>query len=220
MNNKPKNIIEKILDAHNVGVVDNELQLYPDQILTQDATATPVFLQVEAMGLREVKPFTVSYVDHNTLQTDYKNHDDHLFLESMARKLGIVFSKPGNGICHQVHIERFSIPGTILVGSDSHTPTAGGAGMLAIGAGGLDIAASMAGQPFIIPRPRIIGIRLTGKLPPWSSAKDIILYILKTTTVKGGVGKIYEYFGEGVATLCHHVQHGSRDGPHDISFPQ
>lgn len=201
MKRGPKNLAEKILKSHNAQIIESELHLYPDQILTQDATATPVFLQVEAMGLKEIKPFMVSYVDHNTLQTDYKNQDDHLFLESMARKLGIFFSKPGNGICHQVHLERFAAPGNILIGSDSHTPTAGGAGMLAIGTGGLDIAASMAGQPFIIPQPHIVGIRLTNKLSPWSSAKDVILYLLKITTVKGGVGKIYEYFGEGVGTL-------------------
>jgi len=195
------NIFEKIIIGHGIELNQSELPLVPDQVLTQDATGTPVFLQVEAMGLNKVKPFVVSYLDHNTLQIDNKNPDDHLYLQGIAKKLGAHLSRPGNGICHQVHLENFVKPGGILLGSDSHTPTAGGAGMLGIGAGGLDVAVAIAGEPYFVPKPEVVGVKLIGKLPPWSSAKDIILSILKKVTVKGGVGKVFEYFGEGVKTL-------------------
>jgi aconitate hydratase len=161
-----------------------------------------VYLQFEAMEIPRIRTeLSVSYVDHNTLQSDYRNMDDHIYLQDTARKYGLSFSRPGNGICHQVHLERFGVPGKTLLGSDSHTPTGGGLGMIAIGAGGLDVAVAMAGAPFYMTRPEIVGVKLTGELGPMCSAKDVILELLKRETVKGGVGKIYEYFGEGVATL-------------------
>ena len=161
-----------------------------------------VYLQFEAIGLKRVQTeLSVSYVDHNTIQTDFKNPDDHLFLQSFAKKYGLYFSRPGNGICHQVHLERFGLPGKTLLGSDSHTPTGGGLGMLAIGAGGLDIACAMAGAPFTLAMPKVIGVHLTGALQPMCSAKDVILELLRRCTVKNGVGKVFEYFGDGVATL-------------------
>jgi aconitate hydratase len=160
------------------------------------------YLQFEAMGIPRVKTkLSVSYVDHNMLQTGFENADDHRFLQTIAAKYGIHFSRPGNGICHQVHLERFSAPGETLLGSDSHTPTCGGAAMLAIGAGGLDVAVAMGGGPFYMTMPKVLGVRLKGKLQPWVSAKDIILEMLRRLTVKGGVGKVVEYFGEGVASL-------------------
>ena len=183
-------------------VPGEEIALKIDQTLTQDATGTMAYLEFEAMGVPRVRTeVSVSYVDHNLLQTDFKNADDHRFLQSFAACHGIYFSPPGNGICHQVHLEAFGIPGKTLLGSDSHTPTGGGLGMLAMGAGGLDVALAMAGQPFYLLMPEIIGVRLTGKLPPWVSAKDVILELLRRLTVKGGVGKILEYFGPGVQTL-------------------
>lgn len=198
-------ITEKILSRH---IVDGEARagcevaLRIDNTLTQDATGTMAYLQFEAIGIDRVKTqFSVSFVDHNTLQTDFKNADDHLFLESIAKRYGLYFSKPGNGICHQLFLERFAIPGNTLIGSDSHTPTAGGIGCFAMGAGGLDVACAMAGAPFRIKYPKIVGIRLTGKLNPWVSAKDVILEVLSRVDVKGNVGKVFEYFGEGVATL-------------------
>ena len=161
-----------------------------------------VYLQFEAIGIKRVQTeLSVSYVDHNTIQTDYKNPDDHLFLQSFAKKYGLYFSRPGNGICHQVHLERFGLPGKTLLGSDSHTPTGGGLGMLAIGAGGLDIACAMAGAPFTLAMPKVIGIHLTGALQPMCSAKDVILELLRRCTVKNGVGKVFEYYGDGVASL-------------------
>lgn len=198
------NVFQKILRTHGLVPEGSELHIIPDQVLTQDATATPVFLQLEAMQVNQVKPFVVSYIDHNTLQTDHKNADDHLYLERMAKKLGATLSRAGNGICHQVNLERFSIPGNILLGSDSHTSTAGGAGMIGIGAGGLDIAAAIAGRPYVLPRPRVVGLLLSGKLPHGCSAKDIVLWILKKIKVKGGIGKVFEFFGEGVSTLSVH----------------
>jgi len=195
------NVFQKILAAHGVDFGGDELTIYPDQVLTQDATGTVVFLQVEAMGLEKAKPYVVSYIDHNTLQVDYRNHDDHRYLQSIAAKLGVNLSRAGNGICHQVHLENFVIPGGILLGSDSHTPTAGGAGMLGIGAGGLDVAVAIAGEPYYVPKPKVVGVELKGRLNPWVTAKDIILYLLKMLSVKGGVGKIIEYFGDGVKTL-------------------
>jgi aconitate hydratase len=179
-----------------------EIGLKIDQTLTQDATGTMAYLQFEAMGVPKVKTeLSVSYVDHNTLQSGFENADDHKFLQTIANKYGIIFSPAGSGICHQVHLERFGIPGKTLIGSDSHTPTGGGIGMLSFGAGGLDVACAMAGQPFYITMPKIVKVKLTGKLRPWVSAKDIILELLRVLSVKGGRGKIFEFSGEGVKTL-------------------
>ena len=173
-----------------------------DQTLTQDATGTMAYLQFETIGIPRVRTeLSVSYVDHNTLQTDFKNMDDHRYLQSIAAKYGLWFSRPGNGICHQVHLERFSVPGKTLLGSDSHTPTGGGISMMAIGAGGLDVAVAMGGGAFHLAMPKIYGVRLTGALRKGVSAKDIILELLSRETVKGGVGAVYEYFGSGVASL-------------------
>ncbi len=173
-----------------------------DQTLTQDATGTMAYLQFEALDLDRVKTdLSVSYVDHNTLQSGFENADDHQFLQTVAAKYGLYFSRPGNGICHQVHLERFGIPGKTLLGSDSHTPTGGGIGMLAIGAGGLDVALAMAGRPFYLTMPKVVNIHLTGHLNPFVSAKDVILEVLRQLSVKGGVGKVMEYTGEGVETL-------------------
>jgi len=200
-----KNVTQKILEEHLVeGELKpgSEIAIAIDQTLTQDATGTMAYLQFEAMGIPRVRTkLSVSYVDHNMLQTGFENADDHRFLQTIAAKYGIYFSKPGNGICHQVHLERFGVPGQTLLGSDSHTPTAGGLGMIAIGAGGLDVAVAMGGGPFYLTMPRIVRVELTGKLQPWVSAKDIILELLRRLTVKGGVGKIFEYGGEGVKTL-------------------
>jgi len=199
------NVTEKIIASHIV-----EGQMSPglpiaikiDQTLTQDATGTMAYLEFEAIGIDRVKTeLSVSYVDHNLIQSDFRNADDHRFLQSIAARYGLYFSRPGNGICHQVHLERFAAPGKTLLGSDSHTPTAGGCGMLAIGAGGLDVAMAMAGQPFHLNMPEVVGIHLTGSLGPWVSAKDVILELLRQLSVKGGVGKVMEYFGPGVETL-------------------
>ncbi len=192
----------KIIESHLMEATDTEYTLKIDQTLTQDATGTMAYLEFEAIGLDRVKTeLSVSYVDHNTLQTGFENADDHRFLQDVANKYGIYFSRPGNGICHQVHLERFSVPGKTLLGSDSHTPTGGGMGMLAIGAGGLDVAAAMAGMPFNIPTPKVVGVHLSASLKPWVSAKDIILEVLRRLTVKGGLGRIFEYYGPGVKTL-------------------
>lgn len=200
-----RTLTDKILQAHLVSgnpIAGEEVGIKIDQTLTQDATGTMVYLQYESMEIPRVKTeLSVSYIDHNTQQAGFMNMDDHQFLQSAAAKYGLYFSRPGNGICHQVHLERFGIPGKTLLGSDSHTPTGGGLGMIAIGAGGLDVACAMAGAPFYLNYPQVIGVKLTGKLQPFCSAKDVILYLLKLETVKGGVGKIYEYFGEGVQTL-------------------
>ena len=200
-----KTITKQILEAHLVtGKLEPgaEVALAIDHTLTQDATGTLAYLEFEAMGVDRAKPeVAVSYVDHNLLQTDFRNADDHRFLRTVAARYGLWFSPPGNGICHQVHLERFSAPGKTLIGSDSHTPTAGGAGMLAFGAGGLDVAMALAGQPFYLVMPEIMGVRLTGKLPPWVSAKDVILELLRRLTVKGGRGKIFEYFGPALKYL-------------------
>ncbi|NLC69270.1 MAG: aconitate hydratase [Clostridiaceae bacterium] len=199
------NIAKKIIKEHLVCgemIPGQEIALRIDQTLTQDSTGTMAYLQFEAMGVPRVRTKkSVAYVDHNTLQTGFENADDHKYISTVAAKYGIYYSKPGNGICHQVHLERFGIPGMTLLGSDSHTPTAGGLGMLAIGAGGLDVAVAMAGGPYYLRMPEIYRIVLKGKLQPWVSAKDIILEILRMLTVKGGVGKIIEYAGEGVETL-------------------
>lgn len=182
--------------------VGTDVGLKIDQTLTQDATGTMAYLEFEAMGVPRVKTEkSVAYIDHNTLQTGFENADDHRFIQSVAKKHGIYFSRPGNGICHQVHLERFGKPGKTLIGSDSHTPTGGGIGMLAMGAGGLDVAVAMGGGAYYITMPKMVKINLTGKLRPWVSAKDIILEVLKIMSVKGGVGKIIEYGGEGVKTL-------------------
>lgn len=180
----------------------SETAIHIDQTLTQDATGTMAYMQFEAIGIDRVKTeLSVSYIDHNTLQADHRNPDDHAYLQSVADKYGIVFSRPGNGICHQLHLERFAAPGKTLVGSDSHTPTAGGIGCLAFGAGGLDVAAAMAGMPYTIKYPKILGIELKGSLQPMVSAKDVILEVLRILGVKGGVGYILEYFGDGVKSL-------------------
>ncbi len=200
-----KNIVQKILEKHLIAgemKKGSEIAIRIDQTLTQDATGTMAYLQFEAIGIPKVRTeLSVSYVDHNTLQTGFENADDHRFLRTFAAKYGIYFSAPGNGICHQVHLERFGIPGKTLLGSDSHTPTAGGIGMLAIGVGGLDVAVAMAGYPFYLNMPEIIRVKLIGKLQPFVSAKDVILELLRRLTVKGGVGKIFEYGGDGVKTL-------------------
>ncbi|KJR46869.1 Aconitate hydratase [Desulfosporosinus sp. I2] len=200
-----QSLTQKILASHLVsGNLEkgNEIALRIDQTLTQDATGTMAYLQFEAMNLSRVQTeCSVSYIDHNTLQTGFENADDHAFLQSTAARFGAYFSRPGNGICHQVHLERFAKPGKTLLGSDSHTTTAGGMGMLAIGAGGLDVAVAMGGGAFYLPSPKVLRIWLTGQLSDWVSAKDIILEVLSTLTVKGGVGKIIEYAGPGVKTL-------------------
>lgn len=200
-----KNIAQKIIEKHLQSgnmVHGEEIAIKIDQTLTQDATGTMAYLQFEAMGIPKVKTeLSVSYVDHNTLQPGFENADDHRFLRTVASKYGIYFSRPGNGICHQVHLERFGQPGKTLLGSDSHTPTGGGIGMLAIGAGGLDVAAAMAGMPFYLTMPKVVNIRLSGKRQPWVSAKDVILEVLRRLSVKGGVGKIMEYTGEGVGDI-------------------
>lgn len=198
-------ITEKILKKHLiVGEYKKgqEIGIKIDQTLTQDATGTMAYLQFEAIGIPKVKTeLSVSYIDHNTLQTGFENADDHRFLQSIAKKYGLYFSRPGNGICHQVHLERFGVPGKTLLGSDSHTPTGGGIGMLAIGAGGLDVAVAMAGGPFFLTTPEVVGIELKGQLKPFVSPKDIILKVLEILGVKGGVGKVIEYYGEGLKTL-------------------
>lgn len=198
-------ITQKILESHliegNLKSGEN-LAIKIDQTLTQDATGTMAYLQFESMGIPRVKTeLSVSYVDHNTIQIGFENADDHCYLQTIAAKYGILFSKPGNGICHQVHLERFGKPGKTLLGSDSHTPTAGALGMIAIGAGGLDVAMAMAGEPFYLTCPKVIKINLIGKLKPWVSAKDIILKILEKFTTHGNVGYVFEYGGEGVKTL-------------------
>ncbi|MFX1498908.1 MAG: aconitate hydratase [Promethearchaeota archaeon] len=200
-----KTLTEKILEKHLVkGTLQKgtDISVKIDQTLTQDATGTMAYLQFEAMGIPRVQTeLSVSYIDHNTLQEDFKNPDDHRYLQSIAAKYGIYLSRPGNGICHQVHLERFARPGKTLLGSDSHTPTGGGVGMIAVGAGGLDVAASMAGEPFSLKMPKIVNVYLTGKLPDFVSAKDVILEVLRRIGVKGGVNKVLEYTGPGVKTL-------------------
>jgi aconitate hydratase len=200
-----RSLTRKIIDEHLVAGEakgGNEIALRIDQTLTQDATGTMAYLQFEAMGIPRVRTkLSVSYIDHNMLQTGFENADDHRFLQSIAARYGVYFSRPGNGICHQVHLERFGAPGQTLLGSDSHTPTAGGAAMLAFGAGGLDVALAMAGEPFYLPMPQVVQVNLKGRLPPWVAAKDIVLELLRRLTVKGGVGRIFEYGGEGAAAL-------------------
>jgi aconitate hydratase len=200
-----KNLVQKIFESHLVrGRLEprEDIAISIDQTLTQDATGTMAYLQFEALGIPRVKTrLSVSYVDHNMLQTGFENADDHRFLQTFAAKYGILFSKPGNGICHQVHLERFAKPGETLLGSDSHTPNAGAMGMIAIGAGGLDVAIAMGGEPYYLKMPEVVLVRLKGRLGPWVSSKDIILEILRRLTVKGGVGKIFEFGGSGVKAL-------------------
>ena len=200
-----KSLAYKILEGHLVEgelAPGSEIGIRIDHTLTQDATGTMAYLQFEAMGFERVATeLSVSYVDHNTLQSGFENADDHRYLRTVAGKYGVVFSPPGNGICHQVHLERFGAPGKTMLGSDSHTPTGGGLGMIAIGAGGLDVAVAMGGGPFYMPCPKVLGVKLTGKLCPWVSAKDVILEVLRRRSVKGGVGFIVEYFGSGIESL-------------------
>ncbi|MBC2579544.1 aconitate hydratase [Clostridium sp. DJ247] len=199
------NVTQKIIKNHLVKgemVAGKEVAIKIDHTLTQDSTGTMAYLQFEALGIDKVKTKkSVAYIDHNILQSGPENADDHLYIQTVAKKHGIYFSKPGNGICHQVNLERFGIPGDTLLGSDSHTPTGGGIGMLAIGAGGLDVAVAMGGGEYYINMPKVVKVNLTGKLSPWVTAKDIILELLKRLTVKGGVGRVFEYTGEGVKTL-------------------
>jgi len=201
----PKNIVQKIMEEHLVEgeyEPDKEIGIRIDQTLTQDATGTMAYLQFEAMGVPKTKAeLSVSYVDHNTVQIGFENADDHRYLQTIASKYGLVYSRAGNGICHQVHLERFGKPGKTLLGSDSHTPTGGGIGMIAIGAGGLDVAVAMAGGPFYLSVPKVIRVNLHGKLRPWVAAKDVVLKMLELFTTKGNVGCMFEYGGEGVKTL-------------------
>ena len=198
-------LAQKIIAAHMVSgnpIPGEQVAIRIDQTLTQDATGTMAYLELEAMKTPGVATeLSVSYVDHNMMQNGPENRNDHLYLQTVAAEKGVVFSPPGNGICHQLHLERFGKPGKTLIGSDSHTPTGGGIGMIAIGAGGLDVALAMSGQPFNIPYPKVVGVKLTGKLQPWVAAKDVILKLLSIMTTKGNVGSIVEYFGDGVADL-------------------
>lgn len=200
-----QNITQKIIKEHLIRgemIAGREISIRIDQTLTQDSTGTMAYLQFEAIGIPRVKTKkSVAYIDHNTLQTGFENADDHKYIQTVASKHGIYFSRPGNGICHQVQLERFGIPGMTLLGSDSHTPTGGGLGMLAIGAGGLDVAVAMGGGPYYLMMPKVCKVNLKGSLKPWVAAKDIILEVLRIMTVKGGVGKVIEYAGEGVKTL-------------------
>ena len=200
-----KSIVQKILEKHIIEgnwEPGKEIAIKIDQTLTQDATGTMAYLQFEAMGASRVKTeLSVSYVDHNTVQIGFENADDHKYLQSVAAKYGIIYSRAGNGICHQVHLERFGKPSKTLLGSDSHTPTSGGIGMVAIGAGGLDVAVAMAGGPFYLTCPKVIKVNLKGKLKPWCAAKDVVLKMLEIFTTKGNVGCVFEYSGEGVKTL-------------------
>lgn len=202
------NITQKIISAHLAkGKLQDfkpgrEIALRMDQTLTQDATGTMTYLQFEAMGVPRVRTqLSVSYVDHNTMQQDFRNPDDHRFLRTIAAKYGLIYSPPGLGICHQLHLENFAKPGATLIGADSHTPTAGGIGSMAMGAGGLSVALAMAGQPYNIPMPKVVKVNLTGALKGWATAKDIILHLLKLLSVKGGVGRVFEFSGPGVGGL-------------------
>ena len=200
-----KTLTYKILESHLISgelTPGSEIEIKIDQTLTQDSTGTMVYLQLEAMNVEKVKTeLSVAYIDHNTLQTGFENADDHAFIKSVAQRHGVLFSKPGNGICHQLHLENYGIPGKTLLGSDSHTPTGGGLGMIAIGAGGLDVAVAMAKGIYSLIVPKVLKVELTGTLNAWTSAKDVILHVLQKLTVKGGVGKIIEYTGDGVKTL-------------------
>ena len=223
-----KNVAQKLIASHlteGEAVPGEEIGLRMDQTLTQDATGTMVMLEFEAMNVGRVRTeVSAQYVDHNLLQTDYRNADDHLFLRSACRKFGVWYSRPGNGVSHPVHMQRFGVPGKTLVGSDSHTPAAGGLGMLAFGAGGLEVATAMAGKPLYISMPKVMGVRLTGRLPDWVSAKDIILEMLRRHGVDGGRGRIIEYFGPGLAGLTAMDRHvianmGTELGAASTVFP-
>jgi aconitate hydratase len=200
-----KNLVQKIFEAHLVSghlKPHEDIAISIDQTLTQDATGTVALLQFEALGIPRVKArLSVSYVDHNMLQSGFENADDHRFLQTFSAKYGILFSRPGNGICHQVHLERFAKPGKTLLGADSHTPNAGAMGMVAIGAGGLDVALAMGSEPYYLKMPEIVLVRLNGKLPSWVASKDIALELLRRLTVKGGIGKIFEFGGPGIKIL-------------------
>jgi len=199
------NLTQKILKAHLVEgkmIHGEEIGIRIDQTLTQDSTGTMAYLQFQAMDIDRVKTKrSVAYIDHNMLQQGFENADDHKYIQTVAHKHGIYFSRPGNGICHQVHLERFGVPGETLLGSDSHTPTGGGIGMIAIGAGGLDVAVAMGGGTYYITMPKVVNVKLTGSLKPFVTAKDIILEVLRRLTVKGGVGKVLEYTGDGIKNL-------------------
>src|SRR5438105_1313150 len=201
----PRNVAQQLIESHLVdGTMEagREIGIRVDQTLTQDATGTLVMLELEAMSLPRVRTeVSVQYVDHNLLQTDFRNADDHLFLRSACQRFGLWYSKPGNGVSHPVHMQRFGVPGKTLLGSDSHTCAAGSLGMLAVGAGGLEVAMAMAGEPFHLTMPQIWGVRLVGTLPDWVSAKDVILEMLRRHDVKGGLGRIIEYYGPGLACL-------------------
>lgn len=218
------NLVQKILNNHGFSYTAEELSLQPDQVMTPDSTATMVYLQLEAMGVKKVKPFSAIYIDHNMLQVGHKNHDDHMYLLTAGQKMGAYISRAGNGIGHTTHLENFSKPGDILLGSDSHTSTAGAAGMLAVGAGGVDVAIVMSGLPYHLRKPKVVGVCLKGTLQPWVSAKDISLKLLQLVGVKGGKNKIFEYFGEGIkqlsvydrATICNM---GAETGALSSIFP-
>jgi aconitate hydratase len=222
------NVSQKLIQSHlleGTMTAGDMIGIRIDQTLTQDATGTLVMLELEAMGLKRVATeVSVQYVDHNLIQTDFKNPDDHLFLQSACQRFGVWFSRPGNGVSHPVHMQNFGKPGKTLLGSDSHTPAAGSLGMLAIGAGGLDVAMAMAGQPFYLTMPKIWGVKLTGKLPAWVSAKDIILEMLRRYSVNGGVGHIIEYYGPGLKELSAMDRHvianmGAELGATSTVFP-
>ena len=223
-----KTLAYKILEKNKQsGILQQgeELTVRVNQTLTQDSTGTMVYLQMEAMGIDSIKTDrSVAYIDHNTLQAGFENADDHQFIQSAAAKYGIVFSKPGNGICHQLHLERFGKPGEVLIGSDSHTPTGGGLGMLAIGSGGLDVAVAMAKGTYNMKAPKVYEVHLTGQLPAWVSAKDVILEVLRNLSVKGGVGYIIEYTGPGGKIFIGYrpgddYQYGCRIGCNHIHLP-
>src|SRR5205823_8641878 len=200
-----QSLTRKLIESHLVAgkpVIGEEVSLAVDQVLLTDTNGTLPWLQFEAMGFtRVIPPRVVTYIDHNVYQVDSRNSDDHRYLQTASRKYGAVFSKPGNGICHQVHMETYSIPGQTLLGTDSHTPLCGAAGMLAIGAGGLDVAVALGGGPYFFQMPKVVRVHLTGALRPWVTAKDVILELLRRLTVRGGAGKIFEYVGPGVGTL-------------------
>ena len=225
---KLQNVSQKLISSHLISgemTPGSEIGLKIDQVLLQDATGTLVMLELEAFNLNKIKPeIAVQYVDHNLLQTDYKNMDDHLFLKSAAARFGYWFSRSGNGISHVVHMERFGRPGKTLLGSDSHTPAGGSIGMLAIGTGGLDVAMASAGEPYFVKMPKVMGIKLVGKLPNWVSAKDVILEMLRRYDVTGGRGYILEYFGPGLKSLSAWDRHvianmGTETGATTSVFP-
>lgn len=222
------NVTQKLIQSHLISgemLPGSEIGLRIDQSLTQDATGTMVMLELEAMKLERIKTeLSAQYVDHNLLQADYKNADDHLFLRSACQRFGVWYSRAGNGISHAVHMERFGLPGKSLIGSDSHTPAAGSLGMLAFGAGGIDVAMAMAGEPMYLKMPEVLGVKLTGKLPDWVSAKDVVLEMLRRYDVDGGRGLIIEYYGPGLQSLSAMDRHvianmGTEMGATTTVFP-